>query len=108
MSASWSTAPEGAATLRGVSLSAEAGQLVVLIGAVGAGKSSVLLALLGELPHITSAEDGRAGVALGGLGFAAGTRTALSVQEPWIISGSLRDNVTLHAPFDADRYHDLP
>ena len=26
------------------------------------------------------------------------------MQEPWIVSGSVRENITLHAPFDADRY----
>jgi len=37
--------------------------------------------------------------------FAPGTSTAVAMQEPWVLSGTLRENITLRAPrFDGARY----
>jgi len=40
---------EEAATLKGITLEVRRGELVAIVGAVGSGKSSLLLALLGEM-----------------------------------------------------------
>lgn len=40
---------EEAATLKGITLEVHRGELVAIVGAVGSGKSSLLLALLGEM-----------------------------------------------------------
>lgn len=40
---------EEAATLKGITLEVQPGELVAIVGAVGSGKSSLLLALLGEM-----------------------------------------------------------
>ena len=49
--ASFAWAPGEPPTLRDMSLEARAGQLVMVVGEVGAGKSSLLAAILGEM-HI--------------------------------------------------------
>lgn len=61
----------GAPLLRGVSLAAPRGSLVVVVGAVGSGKSSLLAALLGEMVAL----EGR--VAVRG-------STAYTQQDPFI------------------------
>jgi len=45
---------EEAATLKGIALEAQRGELVAIVGAVGSGKSSLLLALLGEMEVLTT------------------------------------------------------
>ena len=64
-------------------LSVSAGGLVVVLGGVGSGKSSLLEAVLGELER----REGEVCVVRpgGGLG--------LVRQEPWIQQGSIRDNI---------------
>jgi ABC-type multidrug transport system fused ATPase/permease subunit len=78
--------------LRNVSLSVKPGECVAIVGPVGAGKSSLLLALLGEIPV-----DGGS-VTLEGLGDGEAPRTAFVPQEAFVQNGSLRDNVV----FDRD------
>ncbi|CAK0796800.1 unnamed protein product, partial [Prorocentrum cordatum] len=68
-------------------LEIQEGELVAVVGAVGSGKSSLLRALLGELP--------RAGLA------APPGRVAYCAQKPWVPTGSLEDIVTAGAPLDA-------
>ena len=68
-------------TLRVPSLRVRAGDLVVVVGDVGAGKSSLLAALLGEMVAI----EGTVSVA-GAIAYAA--------QDPWIRNQSVRANIT--------------
>ena len=84
----WSPATEA---VKIKSLSIPRGELVVIVGAVGAGKSALLLSILGEL-HVITGE-----IAVGGsLGYCA--------QTAWIISDSIQQNITLGLPFDEARY----
>ncbi|XP_043656868.1 ATP-binding cassette sub-family C member 4 [Drosophila teissieri] len=81
-------------TLQGINLQIEKGQLCAVIGPVGAGKSSILQLLLGELPVI----DG--GVYIqGDLSYAA--------QEPWLFTGSVRNNILFGEEFDRKRYQEV-
>jgi len=81
-------------TLQGINLQIEKGQLCAVIGPVGAGKSSILQLLLGELPVI----DG--GVFIqGDLSYAA--------QEPWLFTGSVRNNILFGEEFDRKRYQEV-
>lgn len=63
-----------------VDLSASAGELVVLTGSVGAGKSALLKALLGELPLVR------------GQALVRG-RLAYCAQRPFLWSGTVADNI---------------
>lgn len=79
--------------LAGVSMRVPAGSLVAIVGRTGEGKTSLLNGLLGEL-HITA---GRAGVR-------PSARVAFVEQAPFIVNGTLAENVTFGAPWDADRF----
>lgn len=68
------------------------GQLVVVVGMVGSGKSGLLLTILGELP----AEQGS--VSLGG-------SIAYVPQTPWIISDSIRNNILFGSAPNTDLYN---
>ena len=59
MHCKWSKA--STPTLSGVSLEVGAQEMLLLVGAVGAGKTSLLLALLGELPAFSAERPGLKG-----------------------------------------------
>ncbi len=73
--------------LDSVSLHIEAGQSVALVGAVGAGKSSLLMSILGE----TDATEGSC--TFRGLNSQASPRVSYVSQEAYILNTTLRDNI---------------
>ncbi|KAF9884502.1 hypothetical protein FE257_001689 [Aspergillus nanangensis] len=77
--------------LSGLSVKISEG-LTVVCGKVGAGKSAVLQALLGELDRL----EGSAYVPNETVGYCA--------QTPWLQSMSIRDNILFSAPYDEQRY----
>ena len=62
-----------------------------MVGSVGSGKSTLLSALLGEM----SKRAGR--VELRG-------RVALCTQQPWLITGTLKENVLFGLPYDDEKF----
>nr|XP_046230865.1 ATP-binding cassette sub-family C member 10 [Scatophagus argus]XP_046230873.1 ATP-binding cassette sub-family C member 10 [Scatophagus argus] len=76
-------AAKGSLLLHSLSLNITKGSLVVVVGKVGCGKSSLLAALTGEL----SRHSGLVFVADREAGF------GLASQEPWIQNASVRDNI---------------
>ncbi|KAG0556056.1 hypothetical protein KC19_11G022200 [Ceratodon purpureus] len=90
----WSCDNDSSITLNDVSLSIPEGSLVVILGKVGAGKSSLLEAFLGEMRCVK--------------GLARMTGSAAYVaQTPWIQSATVRENILFGSPYDAERYHDI-
>ncbi|XP_077976273.1 ATP-binding cassette sub-family C member 4-like [Styela clava] len=77
-----------------VNVRVHAGKLVAVIGPVGSGKSSLLSAILGELP----AAEGKTTVH---------GNVVYSNQVPWIFSGTVRENILFGAEFDEVRYHEV-
>lgn len=77
--------------LRNITYQVRAGELMIIVGRVGSGKSSVLLSILGELPLASGRLQVRG-------------RVSYAAQEAWIFAGSVRDNVLFGKRFDADRY----
>ncbi|KHJ97390.1 ABC transporter, ATP-binding protein [Oesophagostomum dentatum] len=67
------------------------GQLLAVVGTVGAGKSSLLLSLLGEMEKL------RGYVGLRGM-------VAYVPQQPWIRNGTLVDNIIMEKTFDKAFY----
>ncbi|VVA24252.1 PREDICTED: ABC transporter [Prunus dulcis] len=78
-------------TLRNVNLEVQREQKVAVCGPVGAGKSSLLCAILGEMPKISGTVD------------VFGTMAYVS-QTSWIQSGTVRDNILYGRPMDKNKY----
>lgn len=81
-------------TLNNIELELPQGKLCAIIGPVGAGKSSLLQLLLGELPIL----DGSVIV--------NGT-TSFASQEPWLFTGTVRNNILFGEEYDKKRYHEV-
>ncbi|KAK4879110.1 hypothetical protein RN001_007256 [Aquatica leii] len=81
-------------TFKDLTVSFGFGDLTAVIGPVGCGKSSLLQVILQELP-LTRGTIGVTGV----LSYAS--------QEPWIFSGSVRQNILFGAEIDSQRYNDV-
>jgi ATP-binding cassette subfamily C (CFTR/MRP) protein 4 len=75
-----------------IDLELHRGQLCCVIGPVGAGKSSLLLAIAGELPI----KKGNIKRYYHSLAYAA--------QDAWIMNGSVRDNIILDQQYEAPWY----
>ncbi|MHA7132300.1 ATP-binding cassette domain-containing protein [Oerskovia turbata] len=99
---------DGTIGVQGVDLSVERGELVLLLGQVGAGKSSLLAALAGLMAHTgairwngTDVEDAQT--------FLRPGQVAHVAQVPRVLSGTFADNVRLgherevHGPVAAAR-----
>ncbi|KAJ2780560.1 Multidrug resistance-associated protein 6 [Coemansia javaensis] len=85
--------PAAPFVLRVDSLVVGRGQLVAVAGAVGAGKSSLLSAILGEMDPAPPGRRPRSRAAVTG-------RTAYVGQHPWLARGTVRDNVVFGAALD--------
>jgi ATP-binding cassette subfamily C (CFTR/MRP) protein 10 len=87
------------------------GELVCVCGAMASGKSSLLLALLGELCSSSSSAAGAAAAAAAGGGAVPAARTELSAactvtyapQVPWVRDGSLTENIVFGEPHEPAR-----
>jgi ABC-type multidrug transport system fused ATPase/permease subunit len=90
-----------------LTLSLARGELLVIVGPVGAGKSSTLLALLGEMPRGLARGERAPGAPHGTAGLFRGARVGYAPQTPWLLNGSLRDNVTFGSPFEVATYMDV-
>ncbi|XP_075667040.1 ABC transporter C family member 8-like isoform X2 [Castanea sativa] len=78
-------------TLKEVNLEIRWGQKVAICGPVGAGKSSLLYAVLGEIPKISGVVN-----VFGSIAYVS--------QNSWIQSGTIRDNILYGKPMDKTRY----
>eukprot|EP00820_Chromera_velia_P023428 Cvel_8715.t1-p1 / transcript=Cvel_8715.t1 / gene=Cvel_8715 / organism=Chromera_velia_CCMP2878 / gene_product=ABC transporter C family member 1, putative / transcript_product=ABC transporter C family member 1, putative / location=Cvel_scaffold487:25-17734(-) / protein_length=3199 / sequence_SO=supercontig / SO=protein_coding / is_pseudo=false len=107
----------GATVLRGISMKVCEGELFVVVGPSGAGKTSLLAAVLGELKLV----GGRAKVRLppaplpAGVGraeliseaFESSLATAplgYAAQSPWIFQGTIRENILFGRAFDEEAF----
>ncbi|XP_026805619.1 probable multidrug resistance-associated protein lethal(2)03659 isoform X1 [Rhopalosiphum maidis] len=81
-------------SLNNINLSVRPGRLVAIIGPVGAGKSSLIQAILRELPLC----EGSISVC-GTLSYAS--------QEPWLFNGSIQQNILFGSPMDYNRYEEV-
>lgn len=77
--------------LANLTISIETGTLVGIVGPVGAGKSSFLSAILGEMTLISGDST-----ILGSFSYAT--------QSPWLFTDTIRANILLGKPFDEQRY----
>ncbi|VDC06815.1 unnamed protein product [Peniophora sp. CBMAI 1063] len=70
----------------------------LVVGPTGSGKTSLLMALLGEMHFIPAAPGGWYNLPrTGGIAYAA--------QESWVQNETIRDNILFGSPYDPDRYN---
>ena len=88
---SW-TGDQNKPTLKSVWLSVHKGDLLFITGPVGCGKTSLLQAVLHEIPLFKGEIFSQGKIAWVG-------------QRPWVFSGTIRDNILFGEPLESDRYH---
>ncbi|XP_076757864.1 ATP-binding cassette sub-family C member 4 isoform X2 [Xylocopa sonorina] len=95
-------------TLCNISMKVQGGQLCLLVGPVGSGKSSLLQLLLNELPlgagnlnlyYNMSGDIGQIKTVNN-----SNFRISYASQEAWLFSGTVRENILFGQPYDKDRY----
>lgn len=77
--------------LHDLNLNIKKGTLVGVVGPVGSGKSSFLNSLLGEMNLLSGSSI-----------IQTGTKIAYFSQTPWLLSGTIRENITFGTTFDAE------
>eukprot|EP00929_Paragymnodinium_shiwhaense_P073946 TRINITY_DN37804_c0_g1_i1.p1 TRINITY_DN37804_c0_g1~~TRINITY_DN37804_c0_g1_i1.p1 ORF type:complete len:1351 (-),score=287.90 TRINITY_DN37804_c0_g1_i1:350-4306(-) len=88
----WTT-PQAAA-LRDFALDVPQGKLVVLVGEMGAGKSSVLSAILGDMEELPTSAPAKV----------RAESLAYCSQLPMVVNATLRENVLFGCPWNENRY----
>ncbi|XP_068992206.1 probable multidrug resistance-associated protein lethal(2)03659 isoform X2 [Neodiprion pinetum] len=83
-------------TLDSVNLQFDKGKLYAVIGMVGAGKSSLLSVLLGELP-LSETKEFSDVIVKGSLSYAG--------QDAWVFGATVRQNIIFGQPYERQRYH---
>ncbi|GFN81851.1 cystic fibrosis transmembrane conductance regulator [Plakobranchus ocellatus] len=91
VTAKWEGRTSETNTLEDITLKVMPGELLAVIGPVGAGKTSMLMSILGELPLQSGTVKAQG-------------KIAYVSQHPWVFSGSVRQNIVFGAPFDKTRY----
>lgn len=80
------------ATLNSLYVDFHEGELIGIIGPIGAGKSSLLQAILRELPIVSGAIHVNGAV-------------SYASQEPWLFVGTVRQNIVFGQAYDRNRYN---
>ncbi|WDK17382.1 ABC multidrug transporter [Colletotrichum graminicola] len=81
--------------LESLDFEVQGGQLVMLVGPVASGKSTLLQGLLGELPHVTGTIE------------LSSHRVSWCGQSPWLINETIRKNIICFSEFDAHLYRQV-
>ncbi|KAF5764677.1 putative ABC-type xenobiotic transporter [Helianthus annuus] len=79
-------------TLSNINLDIQMGSLVAIVGSTGEGKTSLVSAMLGELPPVSDAH-----VVIRGT-------VAYVPQVSWIFNATVRDNILFGSPFEREKY----
>jgi ATP-binding cassette subfamily C (CFTR/MRP) protein 1 len=80
--------------LHNIDLEVPPGALVAVVGEVGSGKTSLLHAILGEIPKTSGVVSVKGSI-------------AYVPQTAWIKNASVKDNITFMKPMDEKRYKDV-
>ncbi|KAI8803437.1 P-loop containing nucleoside triphosphate hydrolase protein [Cladochytrium replicatum] len=89
-------------TLKEISFTIPRGQLVAIVGPVGAGKSSLINALVGEMKRVNLPREYGPEESTNVVEFVGSV--ALCPQTAWVQSGTVRDNILFGREFDKERY----
>nr|XP_023406582.1 ATP-binding cassette sub-family C member 8 isoform X4 [Loxodonta africana] len=109
--------PNGIPTLSNITIRIPRGQLTMIVGQVGCGKSSLLLATLGEMQKISGAvfwnslpdsETGEEASPERETSADSDVRkrgpVAYASQKPWLLNATVEENITFESPFNKQRY----
>uniref|UniRef100_A0A8C1S981 ATP-binding cassette, sub-family C (CFTR/MRP), member 9 n=1 Tax=Cyprinus carpio TaxID=7962 RepID=A0A8C1S981_CYPCA len=103
-------------TLTDINIRIPTGQLTMIVGQVGCGKSSLLLAMLGEMQTISGKVywsklpdyeiffDGSIRYFTGGLHIKNRYSVAYAAQKSWLLNATVEENITFGSPFNKQRY----
>ncbi|CAM1308462.1 ABCC2 (predicted) [Pycnogonum litorale] len=81
-------------SLNDINLNVEEGSLVAVVGQVGAGKSSLLTAIIGDMHKVKGNVNVRG-------------RMAYVPQLAWIQNQTVKQNIIFYEPFDEDKYKNI-
>ncbi|XP_072128555.1 ATP-binding cassette sub-family C member 8 isoform X2 [Mobula birostris] len=109
---------DGAPTLSNIDIKIPYGQLTMIVGQVGCGKSSLLLAILGEMQKNSgnvywnrssdaeSTEEGSSTEVDTAVDVEVRRRgsVAYAAQKPWLLNTTVEENITFGSPFNKERY----
>ncbi|XP_074853851.1 ATP-binding cassette sub-family C member 8 isoform X9 [Carettochelys insculpta] len=110
--------PEGSPALSNIDIRIPQGQLTMIVGQVGCGKSSLLLAALGEMQKISgnvfwnsSIPDSETGEDVSpekettvDTEVRKRGSVAYASQKPWLLNATVEENITFESPFNKQRY----
>uniref|UniRef100_A0A670I6L3 ATP binding cassette subfamily C member 8 n=1 Tax=Podarcis muralis TaxID=64176 RepID=A0A670I6L3_PODMU len=108
--------PEGSPTLSSIDIRIPQGQLTMIVGQVGCGKSSLLLGILGEMqkvsgnviwnsiPDSETGEDVSPSVVFCLFVSRKRESVAYASQKPWLLNATVEENITFESPFNTQRY----
>eukprot|EP01133_Synstelium_polycarpum_P011421 gene11421-13311_t len=82
---------QGKSVLNDINFLAPAGKLTVIVGRVGQGKTSLVSALIGEIQRVYGTVKTPSSI-------------GYTPQIPWLVNGSIRDNILFGAPYNQKRY----
>ena len=75
------------------------GKINLIVGPTGSGKTSILMALLGEMHFVPTHPD-----SWFNLPRTFGSGVAYASQESWVQNQTIRDNILFGSPYDEERY----
>uniref|UniRef100_A0A8C7RT98 ATP-binding cassette, sub-family C (CFTR/MRP), member 9 n=1 Tax=Oncorhynchus mykiss TaxID=8022 RepID=A0A8C7RT98_ONCMY len=94
-------------TLSDINICIPTGQLTMIVGQVGCGKSSLLLAMLGEMQTL-SGKVYWSKLPVSEMLHEANSKNRYSVgyatQKSWLLNATVEDNITFGSPFNKQRY----
>ncbi|XP_058302422.1 ATP-binding cassette sub-family C member 8 isoform X7 [Hylobates moloch] len=110
--------PDGIPTLSNITIRIPRGQLTMIVGQVGCGKSSLLLAALGEMQKVSGAvfwssslPDSETGEdpspereTATDLDIRKRGPVAYASQKPWLLNATVEENIIFESPFNKQRY----
>uniref|UniRef100_A0AAX7V8Q7 ATP-binding cassette, sub-family C (CFTR/MRP), member 9 n=1 Tax=Astatotilapia calliptera TaxID=8154 RepID=A0AAX7V8Q7_ASTCA len=80
------------------------GQLTMIVGQVGCGKSSLLLAMLGEMQAIEGGVYWSNVLICSPSTFKNRNSVAYAAQKSWLLNATVEENITFGSPFNKQRY----
>uniref|UniRef100_A0AAY4D3H0 ATP-binding cassette, sub-family C (CFTR/MRP), member 8 n=1 Tax=Denticeps clupeoides TaxID=299321 RepID=A0AAY4D3H0_9TELE len=96
---------DGPPTLANIDIKIPFGQLTMIVGQVGCGKSSLLLAALGEMQKLSGSNVGKSIPSFNPFSSSDWRGSvAYASQKPWLLNTTLVENITFEMPLIKQRY----